>query len=491
MTLGLTPEGFVGETATEAKTALDADFKGAFGQSLGSEPDGSIPPASSVGQEVGIIVDSRSSAWEVLGAIYTGFDVDQAVTPQLQILCRLSGTEQKLARFSAVVETCFGDAGTVLPVGRVVTVQVVGTRFTSQAQKTLALITATWAALTAYAVNDLIINDGSVWQVLVAGTSGGASDPTGTGQQVDGTVTWQRICASTLGVALVDYKAEVTGPLSAAAGQLSVIATPVPGWTGAINLQAATLGRALESEPALRARRNLELQSAEGGPVEAIRARILEIPEVIQCIVFNNKGDVVDADGVPAHGVEVLIQAPLTSPTSNAELALAVFHAVGGGIDMGGNITENITDSTGRTQEVKFSRPVEVPIYIDATVYYDATQWPGGASAVEAAATSALGTLFAGFSIGLDVRAAVVGSAILDGPQSVDSAGVPVIPAPAGSIAAPGLLGVANGAGTDGTLPYIGTAPGPVTSTKITISLREIATLDPVNVTITATPATP
>ena len=36
---------------------------------------------------------------------------------------------------------------------------------------TLALITATWTALTSYAVNDLIINNGSVWQVIIAGTS--------------------------------------------------------------------------------------------------------------------------------------------------------------------------------------------------------------------------------------------------------------------------------------------------------------------------------
>jgi uncharacterized phage protein gp47/JayE len=489
---GLTPEGFVGKPATQSKADFDASFKGVYGASVGSEADGSIPAATSIGQEVEILTDAQSSDWEMLGAVVTAFDVDQAVTPQLQQLCALTGTVQEGAQNSSVIETCSGIAGTVLPVGRVVTVQTTGTRFLSQAPATLALITATWSALTAYDLNDLIIHDSSVWQVIVAGTSSAGSPPTGTGTQVDGTVTWQRVGASTLGVALVDYAAEQTGALSAAAGQLTAIATPVPGWTGAYNFLAATLGRAIETEPALRARRKLELQGQGGGPADAIRAKILRtLPSVTACIVFVNKGDVVDADGVPAHGVEVLIQAPTTSPTTDAELALAVWRAVGAGIDTGGTTTEVITDASGNSQTVKFSRPVEVPIYSALTVFYLASAWPGGAAAVRAATKSALGTLFAGYQIGDDVRSAVLGAAVLDGPQEVNAAGDAVIPATAGSQAAPGLLGVANGAGTDGTLPYIGTAPAPVTSTKVTITLRQLPTLDPANVTVTATAATP
>lgn len=489
---GLTPEGFSAKPAVQSKLDFDASFKGVYGASIGSESDGSIPAASSIGQEVQILVDAESSAWEMLGAIVTAVDVDQAVTPQLQQLCALTGTLQEQAQFSSVVETCYGVAGTVLPAGRVVTVTTTGTRFVSQAPATLALITAIWDALTDYELNDLISNDGSVWQVIVAGTSGGASDPVGTGQQVDGSVTWQRVGASTLGVALVDYAAEATGALSAAPLTLVNIATPVTGWTGATNVLAATLGRPIESEPALRARRKLELQGQGGGPADAIRAKILRtLPDVVQCIVFVNDDDVVDADGVPAHGVEVLIQAPAIAPTTDAELALAVWRAVGAGIATGGTTTAVITDASGNPQTVKFSRPVEVPIYAALTVYYLASEWPAGAAAVQAATKSALGTRFVDYQIGDDVRAAVLAAAVLDGPQEVNAAGDPVIPATAGSQKAPGLLGVANGAGTDGTTPYIGTAPGPATSTKVTITLRQLPTLDPANVTVTATAATP
>jgi len=490
---GLQPVGFVAKSATEIKAELDAAFKQLYGASLGSEPDGSIPAASSIGQEIALLVDAFSASWQMDQTIYAAGDPDQAVTPTLQILCALTGTRQEPATFSTTVETCIGIAGTVLPAGRAVTVQTTGTRFTSQALATLALISDTWAALTAYPVDSLIINGGRVWQVTIAGTSSAGSPPTGAVGAVvtEGSVTWRAMANSTQGVALVPFKATVVGPLSASAGTLINIATPVSGWVSAYNVHDADLGTAIQSEPSLRALRVAQLQSSGGGPADAIRAAILRIPTVENCVVFVNDTDTVDGDGVPAHGVEVLIQAPSVSPTTDEELALAVWRAVGAGIATGGSITETITDASGNPQSVSFSRPTPVPIYVAATVYYQSSAWPGGATAVEAAAKSAIGTLFAGFPIGFDVRSANVSASIIDGPQEVNAAGDPVIPATAGSQAAPGILGVANGAGTDGTLPYIGTAPAPVTSTTITITLRQIATVDPADISITATVATP
>jgi len=491
---GITPAGFVGKPATQSRADFEAGFKRIYGDSVGSEADGSIPVSTSLGQEVALLTDAESGCWQVLAAIYAAMDPDQAVTPQLQILAALTGTRQEGAQASSLIETCMGDAGTVLPAGRVVAVAPTGTRFASLEAATLALVSDTWVALTAYALDALIIADGKVWQVLTAGVSDSVgSGPAGVVGAVvtDGTVTWRAMCASTVAVALVPFQAQATGALAASAGTLTQIATPVAGWTSAYNLHAADLGSAIESEPALRAKRVQQLQGSGGGAADAIRAAILAIPEVENCVVFVNDTDVVDADGVPAHGVEVLIQAPSVTPTTDAELALAVWRATGGGIDTGGSTTETITDASGNPQVVKFSRPTPVPIYAALTVLYDASAWPGGASAVQATAKSAIGTLVAGYAIGLDVRAAALAAAVLEGPQEVDSAGVAVIPASAGATAAQGLLGVANGAGTDGTLPYIGTAPAPATSTKITITSRQLATVDPANISVTATAATP
>ncbi len=70
--------GIVTQSAPEIKADLDDAFKGIYGESIGSESDGSIPPESSIGQEIALLVDAKSSASEMLQALYSAFDPGQA-----------------------------------------------------------------------------------------------------------------------------------------------------------------------------------------------------------------------------------------------------------------------------------------------------------------------------------------------------------------------------------------------------------------------------
>lgn len=489
---GLLSVGWVSKSAVEIKADLDAAFKNIFGVSIGSDLDGAVPATTSIGQEIAIITDSSSAGWEQNGVIYAAFDSNEAVGPQLDILCQLTGTTRKPATYSSTPVVCFGLSGTFLRAGQVLTVTTTGTRFVSVTPVTLATISATWAALTGYDIGDLIVNNSSVWVCSQAGTSSAGSPPTGTGFQTDGTVIWYRVCASTLGAALVTYRAEVVGPLGATALTLVNIATPITGWQGAVNADDASLGQALETDVALRTRRTLELSSTNGGPPNSIRAAILAIPTVTACIVFYNDLDVA-VDTIPPHAVEVLIQAPTAEPTTDLELGLAVFNAVGAGIATSGGTTVTVKDDSGNDQLVSFTRPQDVPIYVVITVFYDASVWTGSNpdDDVEAAATSAIMTYGANvLSIGLDVRSSQVAGAVEDGPYALDATGTPIV-APAGSPTLRGILGVANGAGTDGTLPYIGVAPTPVTSTNVVVTKRQLASLAAGNITVHATAQTP
>lgn len=487
----LTPAGLTIPSATDTKADLDQAFAGIFGGSI--LVDGVVPAQTSIGQEIAIITDDISARDQFLQYLYGQGDISQSVTPILQYLCALTGTNQKPATFSTALVTCVGTAGTVLISGRVVTVQGTGSRFLSTQDATLATATA-WTASTGYAVGQFVTNSAKVYQCITAGTSAGGGGPTTTSTNItDGSVHWTYLGVSTVGVAYVPYQADTTGPINANASTLINIATPVSGWVSCTNIQAATLGANIESEPALRARQVLELQNQGGGPANSIRANILSIPTVTACVVFVNDGDAINADGVPAHGVEVLIEAPLTDPTTNAELALDVFNAVGAGIATGGAIPITITDDSGNPQDVRFSRPTAVPIYVVATVYFDVTKWPAGAAgiaAVEAAAQSAIMTYGATLAIGVDVRSSQLAGAIEDGPYSTDTSGMPIV-APPGSASAPGIVGVANGVPTDGTLPFIGIMAAPMSSTTITITSRQLATFIPANISITAVAAVP
>ncbi len=195
--------------------------------------------------------------------------------------------------------------------------------------------------------------------------------------------------------------------------------------------------------------------------------------------MFQNIGDLTNADGLPPHSVEVLVQ-----NGTDADIALAVWKSVGAGTAMYGNQTTVITDTQGNSQTVKWSRPTAVPIYVTATVYYDASQWPASSDATVAqAAVSALLTYASTSSIGLDVRLSALMGAMMRGPAQTDSTGAAVVPAVAGSGPVTGILEV--------TPLYFGTSVSPAVSTTVAISLRQIATFDTTRCTITATSETP
>lgn len=499
----LTPTGIVIETATEIKDALDATYKGIFGESIGSDPGGAIPGASAIGQEIAILVDSKSAASLMLLAIIAAFDPDQAEDVYLDILCALTGTRRKLATYSTVLEACSGVIGTILPPGRVVTVQDVGTRFVSQAStadtnapsSTLEAVAASWADVTDYTINALVNNGGKIWQCVEPGTSG-TPGPTGSGEQTDGGgVVWYAVGVAGQGVALVTFQAEETGPLAATQGQLNAIATPVSGWAEAVNAASTDapgngLGSNLEGNAALRLRRVQQLQAPDGGPADSIRSAILAMTDVVACTVFVNNTDATDGNGLPPHSVDVMILAP---SVDDQTLADAVWAAVGAGTAtsnaIGTPVSKTVVDASGNNQTVKFSRPTPVPIDVQVTVYYDAAAWQVGNvdDAVASAAQSAICTFAGSYYLpGINVRVSVLSSAIVDGPQATetDNSGdvSPIIPAPPGSLPAPGIVDVAM---------LIRRDADPFANTPITIIAGEIATFDPNDIAVVATPEVP
>ena len=111
---GLTLTGFEIKTLAQSKAELDELFKNTFGVSLGSEPDGSIPPDSVAGQLVGLLADREAEIWEVMQALSSSFDPDNATGKALVALCALTGTLPNPERKSSGAVVLTGDPGTVL-----------------------------------------------------------------------------------------------------------------------------------------------------------------------------------------------------------------------------------------------------------------------------------------------------------------------------------------------------------------------------------------
>jgi uncharacterized phage protein gp47/JayE len=444
-TYGVTSNGFVPKTLEVIKAEMEADFQAIFGASV------QLDSASDFGQLIGSFADRFAELWSLGQALDAAFDPDRNSGAQQDSLCAITGTTRAPATKSTATGYLTGTNGTVIGAGKVVSVAITAVRFALQAGVTLANASA-WANAHDYALGDIITNAGNIYGCRTPGHS--AAAPTGTSQDItDGTAHW-RYLGPGEAYAAGSFQAEDTGVLVALAGTLSTIETPVAGWSGVNNLLDATVGTTIESDAALRIRREQEL-SAQGNAVQdAIRGDVLEVDGVTACTVLLNNTDLTNSSGLPPHSVEVIAEGG-----TDADVRAAIWGSLAGGIQPYGNTYGTLVDSQGNTQPVPFSRPVPVNIWVIINVNVDATQYPSDGDAE-------------------------VKTAVLNGGNSLPSArDVTSSFLASKAFGVPGMLDV--------TSCLIGTANPPVASTTIGIALRQISSFDSSRITVVSTPVTP
>jgi uncharacterized phage protein gp47/JayE len=202
------------------------------------------------------------------------------------------------------------------------------------------------------------------------------------------------------GLYLVAATAEEAGAIVALAGTITVIATPVAGWTAVTNVSPAVPGEAEESDADLRARREAELFRGGSTSVDAIRADLLALADdgMIAVTVLENELD--HSAGVPPlppHSVEAIVWdgSPVGGPyvVPSATIAEVLWQSRAAGVRTHGTTTVAHTDDQGNSHVVSFSRvaPLRVSVRVDVTT---GSGYVGNAAvqaAVAAWATSDLG----------------------------------------------------------------------------------------------------
>lgn len=166
------------------------------------------------------------------------------------------------------------------------------------------------------------------------------------------------------------FIAENAGYITLAINGLTNIQTPVAGWISVINEFTPVIGRDLETDEELRIRRQLSINLIGAGTLEAIRAKLLNLPGVIAVLVTENATNQV-VDSLPPHSFECLVMGG-----DDYEIASMIWNVKGAGIETFGNLTIQVKDSTGQYQEIKFSRPIPIYIYVDVELTIDDTIFP-------------------------------------------------------------------------------------------------------------------
>lgn len=329
-----------------------------------------------------VAADRIGSLSEMLQALADSRDPDNATGYMLDIICALVNVYRRQATFSRVDLTLGGDSGTVVPQG-------------SEVRDSLDQIWITTEAVV-----------------------------------IDGTT-------------VVEARAEVKGAVSATAGTITEITTPVSGWSTATNVSSATEGDERETDPELRARRLDSLQITGASAINAIRSAVAELDGVQAAVVIDNDEDTSETVAgitLDPHSYAVIVYPALTT-TQQEALIREIYSRAPAGIKSIGTNSGTVTGNDGHEKIIRWRYAVEVPT--DVTITVSGVDAGDVEDEIEAAVTA----YFDGLSVGegayvLEIQGILAG---IDGVKSgtvAFSAGAPDVEPTITEIVTLGTVGV-------------------------------------------------
>lgn len=296
-------------TQPELVENLTNDFKSIYGEDI------NVDSNSPDGQVINIFAQSLSDFYEQLSQIYTSFDPDQAVGKVLDQRCAINGVQRRGGTYTYVTIDITVDRSVTLP------------------------------GLDQYAEEDAFtVADSEGNQFLL--------------------VTTTTMAAGTDGLS---FRAKNVGNVEVLP---NTITTPVTVFLGVTEINnpsvAAVEGQDEETDAELRERRKRSVAVANQGYTDGLIAGLLNLPDVTQAQVYNNRTNVTDADGIPGHSIWVIIEGG-----TNEEIGQVMNNKVPGGVGMKGTQVVRVTQADGRLESYYFDRPTQQLLYvkIDITPY--------------------------------------------------------------------------------------------------------------------------
>lgn len=386
---GLTNAGFRRKRLDEIKTEIEDEIVTLLGPM-------NLSADSIMGQIIGVFSKVISDTWQVAEDVYysqypataEGTSLDNAV--DLIAIVRLPATHTSVTVLAA------GNEAVAIPVGSIVKVSETGELFENSVA---GVITQTNALKAVFSVSNVTADvdytvtlNGTSYTIhsgLSPDTDGGdiasdlvdeintntdgitATDLTGGFFELtanDDITPFNTYPGSRLSITSrsspVVFEAQNTGPVLALAGTVDVITTPISGWSGVSNLIDGVTGRNMETDEELRLRRLRSLRILGAASVPAMEARIRQdVDNVTDAYVFENPLPTTDGSGRPPHSFEAVVMGG-----DDQEIAKKIWEIKAAGIQTYGNVTETITDSNGFEQEIKFSRPEPVYVWIKVEI---------------------------------------------------------------------------------------------------------------------------
>lgn len=307
--------GLVTQSLEEIREDLITQFQQIYGTDINLEQN------SPDGQWLNILAQEKKDILDLFTQYYNNLDVDRVVGIPQQILYKLNGLTINAYSYSYVYID-------------ITTTQALNVNGISEEELENA-------DATGYTVTD---SNGNRW-ILTTGTS------SNTVSLIEGLNQNLRFRAADL------------GSVTALPNTITIMETIIAGITSVNNpANNYITGNTGESDAEFRIRRNRSVTVASQGFADSIEAQLLNLPNVTQAKVYQNRTNVT-VDGIPANTVWVICEGG-----SESDIGRIIYNNIPPGIPMKGTKTATITRPNGSTDIVNYDTGAPTPLYIQMNI---------------------------------------------------------------------------------------------------------------------------
>ena len=401
---GVTNAGFVPKRFNEIHAGLEAVAKSIFQDLVKPGEEVDTSDTSTLGRFIGLITPALDEVWQGMEQTYQAFDPNSATGIALDNIVQYGGLTRQTGKPTVLRASVWGLIGTVLPQGQVIR-GADPVRFVSTTSLTFSTSDMIGFSIspTSLVVGDVVsftfIVEEGVYTLSHTNASGDTVDTILADwksqfdalmfNRYEGVVANQKFyltlkeyftyitVPTMVNCVIVDVKKRLTfnseddGDISAPLNTVTTILTPVYGWTSVSNEISAEKGSEEETDEQLRERFRASKAIRAYNMAEALYSQLLALEDVSYARIYENMTDAVDTKGLPPHSFMAIVKGG-----TDTDIGEAVWDNKPLGIASQGNTSVVVRDSQNLERTVKFSRPTEIPIYVNITVEKVRTAFP-------------------------------------------------------------------------------------------------------------------
>lgn len=394
MEYGVTVNGFVRKRLPEIREDIFRSLEQNLGSSVSRQPN------SMIGVLVGVYAAELDRMWQLLERDYYDRSPISAGEGSLDNTLAYTNVQRKKAQASYLYAVCYGRSGMFLPANCQIK-DTSGYKWNIIEESTITLNDCVHVTLDVdtpvdgkvYSVqfdNDAVIKytakTGDT-ALVVAVALASQSVPKWQGNVLDGKLVFERANRRYGAVVVpnesftvtqvgspIRFDCEEYGAIEPLLNSVTYINTNYDGWFSVGNESETYVGRDYETASEVRQRYASAVFKNSVGMVESIKAALMELQDVTSVTIYENRTDET-VDGLKPHSFQAIVFGGDEEAIARTILSVAPL-----GIDTNGDICVRVEDTEGASQNICFSRPHEVPIYVKVIIKeYNEEVLPGDA----------------------------------------------------------------------------------------------------------------